>query len=429
MLDILLLKKINNHSLVAIKFLLISFILIIFCASNLTSKEIKIIADKNTIEDLLRLDPNNIDFLFIYAKKKEELKEYKLSENIYKKIIFLKPNELRFYLDLARVQFLRFDYANSERNFLYVYKKTIPLNVKYNIRNYLKILSKNKSSKINYTVKLSQNDNINNGTYADSVRLFGVPFKINDNAKAKSSYELFTNINSFKNQNFLGQSINTGFDISYSDFKNKEYDRLKYGMNFGPEFLIKNKKIDLNYNFSQDKIGFDKVLNTNRLTLKTSQNINNSQISYIIGFEDKNYYNNKAYNTEGKFFELKSNIFIKNKFSLGAIYKYSLNKAVNDFYGNQKNYYELSSSFNLFKNLSLNLSTGIEKSDYDKYQPIFSKTRKDDLKFINLDIRNDKIFIGNYTPQISLTFRDNESNVSVYNTKSDNISLYLVKEF
>ena len=77
--------------------------------SNLFSKEIRITANKNNIEELLKLDPNNIDFLFIYAKKKEELNEYKLSEHIYKKIIALKPNELRYYLDLAKIQFLRFD--------------------------------------------------------------------------------------------------------------------------------------------------------------------------------------------------------------------------------------------------------------------------------------------------------------------------------
>ena len=63
-------------------------------------------------------------------------------------------------------------------------------------------MNKRKPSKINYTIKLSHNDNINNGTYADTVKLFGVPFKIDENAKAKSSFELFTNINGYKN-NYL----------------------------------------------------------------------------------------------------------------------------------------------------------------------------------------------------------------------------------
>ena len=204
--DILRLKNGSKFFFLTIRILFIIFVLKLFLISNLLSKEIKIIADKNNIEELLKLDPNNIDFLFIYAKKKEELNEYELAEKIYKRIISLRPNELRFYLDLARVQFLRFDYINSEKNFLFIYKKkNIPKNVKYNIRNYLKMINRNKSGKVNYTVKLSRSDNINNGTYADSVKLFGVPFKIDENAKAKSSYELFTNINGSIDQSILGQ--------------------------------------------------------------------------------------------------------------------------------------------------------------------------------------------------------------------------------
>ena len=67
------------------KFLLIFFFINSFYSSTLFSKEIKIIANENNIEKLLKLDPNNVDFLFIYAKKKEELNEYQSAENIYKK--------------------------------------------------------------------------------------------------------------------------------------------------------------------------------------------------------------------------------------------------------------------------------------------------------------------------------------------------------
>ena len=424
------LKKINKTFVLIIKLVLIFFICNTFSISSLFSKEIRITADKSNIEELLKLDPNNIDFLFIYAKKKEELYEYKLSENIYKKIISLRPNELRYYLDLAKIQFLRFDYVNSEKNFLYVYnKENVPSNVKFNIRNYLKLINEKKSGKINYTVKLSHNDNINNGTYADTIKLFGVPFKIDENAKAKSSYELFTNIDGSIGKNVHGQKINTGFDISYSDFQSKNYDRLKYGINIGPEFVFKNNKINLDYSFSQEKIGFNKILNTNQLMLKGFQNKNNSQFLFTMGIDNKSYYNNKDFNTDGNFIEFKSNFFYKKRFSLGANYKYIKNNAINDFYGNEKNYFELTSSMYLFKNLSFNLSGGIETAAYDKYQPIFSRTRRDNLKFVNLNIRNDRWFIGNYMPQINLTFRKNKSNVDVYDTKSDNISLNLVKEF
>ena len=72
--DILRLKNGSKFFFLTIRILFIIFVLKLFLISNLLSKEIKIIADKNNIEELLKLDPNNIDFLFIYAKKKRRIK-------------------------------------------------------------------------------------------------------------------------------------------------------------------------------------------------------------------------------------------------------------------------------------------------------------------------------------------------------------------
>ena len=69
--DTLQLERISKSFLLVNKFFLIFFVIIFFYSSALYSKEIRIIADKNNIEELLKLDPNNIDFLFIYAKKKK----------------------------------------------------------------------------------------------------------------------------------------------------------------------------------------------------------------------------------------------------------------------------------------------------------------------------------------------------------------------
>ena len=94
---------------------------------------------------------------------------------------------------MARLQFIIYDYENAE-NFLFVYRPNIPSNVKNNIRYYLRQIERFNPATINYNFKISYNDNINNGTYADTVRLIA-PFKVNEEAKAKESYELFTDIN------------------------------------------------------------------------------------------------------------------------------------------------------------------------------------------------------------------------------------------
>ena len=75
------------------------------------------------------------------------------------------------------------------------------------------------------------------------------------------------------------------------------------------------------------------------------------------------------------------------------------------------------------------LTIGIEEVDYDAFQFMWLTTREDQLKFASFNLRNDRIYLGNFYPQINITLRDNDSNVDVYKTSSDSLSLYLIKDF
>lgn len=428
----MLLKKINNSFFTKFKFLIIIFfILNLLNLSNSFSKEVKIIANQNNIEQLLLLDPNNVDFLFIYAKKQEELGDYETSEKIFKKIISLSPKELRYYLDLAKIQFLKLDYENSEKNFRYVYEsKNIPSNVKYNIRNYLKILDKNKSKKINYNIKISHNDNINNGTYADTVELFGVPFKIDENAKAKKSYEVLTNINGRNNFYYKDRKFLSSFDISHSDFEQSNYDRLRLGLSVGPEFKFGKKNISsLLYGHSKELLGGENSLISNTISFNTINYVKpDLSVSNELSVGDTRYYNYYDYNSDIYSFstDIKK---LFNNYSTNFKIQYIDTNSNKDIYGNIKKKLQLDFSTILANSLILDLSTGKEFINYDQYQPIFLKTRKDELKFFSLDLWSDRIYFGDFYPKLSFLNRKNKSNINVYKTSSNNISLFFVKDF
>ena len=423
------LKKINFNFLFFTK-LLIFFILFSFCSSNLLSKEIKIIASEENIEQLLKIDQNNIDFLNIYALKLQKQGKYKESITIYKKIITINPNLYVFYLELAKAQFLIQDFENSKKNFLYIYNKDIPKNVKYNIRNYLKLLDTNRSQKIDYNFKVAYNDNINNGTYADTVELYGVPFEIDENAKAKGSYEFLTNVNGNKNFLIGSQKINSGFIISHSNFSNSTYDRLKYGFNIGPEFnLKKNNQLNLIYSVSKEEIDDKDLLINNSISLKNIKNINPKfQLDYELGQDNLKFYNNKDYNSDGKFIKLNHN-YIYKTLKLGLSLKYTDSDANHEAYGSEKKYSSISVTKYLPRGFLADISLGSEKVDYDAYQSIFSKTRRDKLEFFNLILKNERIYFGSFYPQLNFIHRNNKSNVNVYSTESNSVSLQVVKGF
>ena len=394
------------------------------------SQQVTIVAREDNIEELLLLDPNNIDFLNIYSIKQQREKNYLGAIQTLQKIIELDNTLLPFYLELARLQFTIHDLKSARNNFLFVYEQNIPSTVKNNIRYYLRQIERLDPATINYNFKISYNDNINNGTYADTVRLFGIPFKVNEEAKAKESYELFTDINGAYDFNLDSYQLNTGFLINHSNYAGSAYDRLKYGINVGPEHYYKGQKINWSLLLSREEMDSNPIANSREIRVSNLFNYRpNIQIQSAIGMGETNYYNNSNYNSDSKFVNFLVNYIDRNNINYSMNLKFTDNDADYKPYGNEKKYFSTSIASELPRGFFVNLQLGIEDVDYDAYQFMWLTTRKDQLEFASLSLRNKHLYIGKFYPQINITLRDNDSNVEVYKTSSDSISVFLMKDF
>ena len=409
-------------------------VFLIFCIllakTNSYADDIRVTANESNIEQLLLLDPENIDFLNIYSIKQQKEKDYLGAIQTLDRIIELDNTLLPFYLELARLQFTIHDFKSAENNFLFVYKQNIPSNVKNNIRYYLRQIERHDPATINYNFKISYNDNINNGTYADTVRLFGIPFKVNEEAKAKESYELFTDINGAYDFDLESYRLNTGFLINHSNYTGSAYDRLKYGINIGPEHYYKGQKINWSLLLSREEIDSNPIVNSREIRVSNLFNYRpNIQIQSAIGIGETDYYNNANYNSDSKFINLLVNYIDRNNINYSTNLKFTDNDAVYKPYGNEKKYFSASIASSLPRGFFVNLQLGIEDVDYDAYQFMWLTTREDRLEFASLSLRNERLYIGNFYPEINITLRDNDSNVEVYKTSSDSISMFLIKDF
>ena len=394
------------------------------------SQQVTIVASEDNIEELLLLDPNNIDFLNIYTIKQQREKNYLGAIQTLEKIIELDNTRLPFYLELARLQFIIHDFQSAEKNFLFVYEQNIPPNVRNNIRYYLRQIKRLNPATINYNFKISYNDNINNGTYADTVRLFGIPFKVNEEAKAKESYELFTDINGAYDFDLESYRLNTGFLINHSNYTGSAYDRLKYGINIGPEHYYKGQKINWSLLLSREEMDNDPIVNSREIRVSNLFNYRpNIQIQSAVGMGETDYYNNASYNSDSKFVNFLVNYIDSNNINYSTNFKFTDNDADYKPYGNEKKYFSASIASELPRGFFANFQLGFEDVDYDAYQFMWLTTREDRLEFASLSLRNERLYIGNFYPQINFTLRDNDSNVEVYKTSSDSVSVFFLREF
>ena len=394
------------------------------------AEEVRILASEENVEQLLEIDPSNIDFLSIYAVKLVKTGNAQSATEVYKKIIYFRPDLLVYYLELARLQFYLNELDDAKKNFEYVYDKNPPSNVKYNIRNYLKRIESSKTTKVSYNFKLSYNDNINNGTYSDTIRLFGIPFKVDENARAKGSYEFYTGLTAnhqFKSDNLKFNAVGK-FD--HSNFSNSTYDRLKYSFITGPEYQVRNHRVKIDLTLSKNEMNWNDVLNSRDLTLNHFFNYSPQlRFSSSLSLTENDYYNNANYNTDGKSLVLGADLIAKSGISYSGNIKFTDNDAAYEPYGNEKMYISTSIGLRLPLNFYMNASVGLEKTKYDAYQLMWLTTREDDLKFISINLKNERIYFKNFYPQINFTIRDNNSNVDAYKTSSNSASLYFVKDF
>lgn len=413
----------KNNSF-SIFFLLFLIFYSLPCNSN------TVIVNEENIELLINQNPKDIDLLFMYAVLKQKRGDFHDSLNIMESIISIGTDNILHYLELAKLQFYNHDHSKAEKNFLYVYNKNIPSNFKSNIRNYLRIINRSKPSKFNYNFKISYNDNINNGTYSDTIKLFGVPFTIDENAKAKESYELYTGIDYTQQFILDNYRLNVGGKIDHSNFSNKNYDRLKLSLFGGPELYFKNHKIKIDLTLSREEMNEKNLSNFRDLTLNHYFNYNpNIMLNSSLSLSKNNYYNNSVYNTEG--FSLKTGLsYISHSgVNYGIIARYSDSKANEKIYGNDKKYISASIGSKLPYNFYVDISYGLEKTKYDAFQLIWLTTREDKLELIQLSLKNERLYFRSFYPQLNFTIRDNYSNVDVYKTSSNSVSLYFIKDF
>ena len=253
---------------------------------------------------------------------------------------------------------------------------------------------------------------------------------MNEEAKAKESYELFTDINGAYDFYLESYQLNTGFLINHSNYAGSAYDRLKYGINIGPEHYYKGQKINWSLLLSREEMDSNPIVNSREIRVSNLFNYRpNIQIQSAIGMGETDYYNNANYNSDSKFINLLVNYIDRNNINYSTNLKFTDNDAVYKPYGNEKKYFSASIASELPRGFFVNLQLGIEEVDYDAYQFMWLTTREDRLEFASLSLRNEHLYIGNLYPQINITLRDNDSNVEVYKTSSDSISVFLIKDF
>ncbi len=195
-------------------------------------------------------------------RKDEEVRNnFNLAVRSFRGMLVKEPNQIRVRLELARALFSRGncvapptnlirhilgdDCWAAEQHFLRVIDKDIPPQVMFNVRRFIQICRARKRASGSLTLALAPDTNVNTSTSAQTVNIFGLPFQLDDQARARSGIGVVGTVGGefqrplrwlklIPRSNAL---LRVGGTIHRREYSGGEFDDSNYSIYAGPRFV------------------------------------------------------------------------------------------------------------------------------------------------------------------------------------------------
>jgi len=166
-------------------------------------------------------------------------KDFARAEAKFRKILQDDPSLVRVRLELARTLFLAKKDEQADYNFRLAIAEHPPEAVIRNIARFRETIRARRAWRFNFDIGVAPDTNINSATSKETVDLFGLPFKLNDSARAKSGVGLVASGDaSVRLWRFAKVPLYVGAYGRLVRYGNHDFDDIYVGGEAGPEFRL-----------------------------------------------------------------------------------------------------------------------------------------------------------------------------------------------
>ncbi len=196
------------------------------------------------------------------SHKSDVVKElYNLAIRSFRTILVKDPSLLRVRLELGRALFSRGNCTRppanlvkhllgddcwaAEQHFLRVLGADVPPQVMLNVRRFIQICRARKRATGSLNLAIAPDTNVNTSTSAQTINIFGLPFQLDDQARATSGIGLVASLGTeiqrplpkFKWMPGSAVRLRVGGTIYRREYSGGEFDDSNYGIYAGPRFI------------------------------------------------------------------------------------------------------------------------------------------------------------------------------------------------
>ncbi|MEO6114178.1 MAG: surface lipoprotein assembly modifier [Sphingomicrobium sp.] len=383
------------------------------------------------LDHRLAVSPKDVQARFLKGMIAVARGDNRLAIRIFRSILIDEPDATRVRLELARAFYLAKEYGNAARQFQFALAGNPPPEVIANINRYMASIREAKSLSYNFGIAVAPDSNLNTGSSAREVSLFGLPFDLSDDARQRSGVGLAIEAGGeWAPRIGKGKRLRLGVSGQRREYSGSDFDDMTVAGYAGPRIVAGKWDFSLLGTAYKRWFGARPYNHAVGARAEATYHLNpRLGISGALSAQRVEFDRDSERN--GPLISLNAAGFYALTPSSGVMIKAGVSRqtARIDPYSSWSGFV----AAGYFKELPMGFSAYVEPSfsiaRYDAALLGFGRKRSDNSGSLLVTLLNRHLVLTRFTPRLSYTFTRQTSSIPLYEFKRNRIEIGLTTVF
>lgn len=335
---------------------------------------------------------------------------------LFRRILSDHPSATRVRLELGRAFFLKKDYQNALRQFHFALAGKPPPEVVRNINKYIYVIRMQRRWTRSAAIALAPDTNINTGSDAREVSLFGLPFDLSEGARKKSGIGLALEARTEFSLPVSAQGrLRIGASGTRREYSGSEFDDMTVSAYAGPRYFNQDWDASLLLTGYRRWYGVHRYSDAIGGRLEVTRHLS-PRLGLNSGLSVQDVKYTRQPHMNGQLYSLGGSVIYTLTPASGVSVKANVARqtAQEKPWANWSQFVAAGYFRDLPKGFSVYIEPSLSAARYDEMIVAFGEKRRDKAFSISANILNRKIILGNFSPRLSYAFTKQKSNISLY---------------